>query len=333
MRPLAGYVLADAASGVVLDADDAALRLIGRTREELSSIRVGELSLFREFWHNLQATGSGHTTISAPGTELEISGRRTTIGDGNVAVVVVRDLSCEQELERSALARADDATRATNDLQQFAYVTSHDLQEPLRTVTSFAQLLSQRYKGRLDTEADEYIAYITDAASRMSGLIKDLVAYSRVLNVGEARRVPVSLEAAAAWAIMNLAPAAKDSGAEITRDPLPTVEGYEQQFVQLFHHLLHNALKFRSEAPPRIHMGAAQEDGLWHISVADNGVGIDPQHHDRIFGVFKRLHGREVPGNGMGLALCRRIVEQHGGRMWVESQPGAGATFHLTLPA
>jgi PAS domain S-box-containing protein len=226
----------------------------------------------------------------------------------------------------------DDLARSNADLQQFAYITSHDLQEPLRTITSFVQLLSQRYRGQLDSQADEYIDYITGATQRMSNLIRDLLAYSRAINVDDLPITRVPLNAAVDWSIMNLNEMLKETGGTIQRDNLPTVTGHEHDFVQLFQNLLSNALKFRGAEPPRVHVSCEERNQEYVISVTDNGVGIPAEHQERIFGVFKRLHGRDVPGTGIGLAICLRIVERNGGRIWVESEPGRGATFRFTLP-
>jgi light-regulated signal transduction histidine kinase (bacteriophytochrome) len=222
--------------------------------------------------------------------------------------------------------------RSNADLQQFAYITSHDLQEPLRTITSFAQLLRQRYEGQLDGQADEYIQYITGATQRMSNLIRDLLAYSRAINVDDLPVTRVPLNAAVDWAIMNLNEQLKDTAGSIRRGDLPVVTGYEHDYVQLFQNLLGNALKFRASEPPRVSVASDRRDKEYVISVEDNGIGIPPEHHERIFGVFKRLHGRDVPGTGIGLAICRRIVERNGGRIWVESEAGRGSKFRFTLP-
>lgn len=226
----------------------------------------------------------------------------------------------------------DNLMRSNADLQQFAYITSHDLQEPLRTITSFVQLLRQRYEGQLDGQADEYIQYITGATQRMSNLIRDLLAYSRAINVDDLPVTRVPLNAAVDWAIMNLNEQLKDTAGSIRRGDLPVVTGYEHDYVQLFQNLLGNALKFRASEPPRVSVASDRRDKEYVISVEDNGIGIPPEHHERIFGVFKRLHGRDVPGTGIGLAICRRIVERNGGRIWVESEAGRGSKFRFTLP-
>jgi signal transduction histidine kinase len=220
--------------------------------------------------------------------------------------------------------------RSNADLQQFAYVASHDLQEPLRMVSSYTQLLARRYKGKLDPDADEFIAFAVDGATRMQQLIQDLLAYSRV-STGGRQFKPTSAETALGYALDNLRYVMKESGAVVTHDPLPTVIGDQKQLEQLFQNLLSNAIKFRGQEPPRIHV-SARTDANWLFSIRDNGIGLDPQYGDRIFVIFQRLHNRqEYSGTGIGLAICKKIVERHGGRIWVESEPGKGATFYFTI--
>lgn len=245
------------------------------------------------------------------------------LGREHRSVMVAR-----QRLEQSVA----ELGRSNAELQQFAYVASHDLQEPLRMVSSYTQLLAKRYKGKLDADADDFIAFAVDGASRMQRLIQDLLAYSRVSTRGFDRR-RTHMENALEQATDNLRLAVKEAGAVVTHDQLPAVMADERQLTQLFQNLLGNAIKFRGEEPPLIHVSAKRLDNDWVFSVQDNGIGIDPQYADRIFIIFQRLHNREeYPGTGIGLAICRRIVERHGGRIWVESAPGKGATFSFTLP-
>ncbi len=223
--------------------------------------------------------------------------------------------------------------RSNAELEQFAYVASHDLQEPLRMVASYTQLLAKRYQGKLDSDADEFIGYAVDGATRMQRLIQDLLAYSRVNTQGQAFE-PTSVETVLDAALDNLRSTVEENRAVATHDPLPTVRADERQLLQLFQNLLSNAVKFRSEEPPQIHVSAERRTDEWLFSVRDNGIGIDPQYADRIFVVFQRLHNiAEYPGTGIGLAICKKIVERHGGRIWMESQLGKGATFYFTLPA
>jgi PAS domain S-box-containing protein len=223
--------------------------------------------------------------------------------------------------------------RSNDELQRFAYTVSHDLQEPLRTVRSYAELLSRRYAGKLDSDADEFIHFMVDAAGRMTQLLKDLLAYSQAGRPDRTRPEPTQASNILQWAIMNVDRLVKDTGAVITYDPLPMVEVDQTQLSQVFQNLLGNSIKYRGPEPPKIHVSARRTDGFHEFSVSDNGIGVDPEHHDRIFGVFKRLHGKDVPGTGIGLAICRKIIESHGGQIWIESRLGQGATFKFTLPA
>jgi signal transduction histidine kinase/DNA-binding LacI/PurR family transcriptional regulator len=226
----------------------------------------------------------------------------------------------------------EELVRSNADLEQFAYVASHDLQEPLRMVRSYLQLLERRYKGRLDSDADEFIAYAVDGATRMQTLIHDLLTYSRVGTRGKPFQSTNCAEVLK-HVLTNLAVAIEESRAVVTYDVLPTVIADDVQLAQLFQNLIGNAIKFRSERDPEVHVGAEHRDGEWQFSVRDNGIGIDPQHFGRLFTVLQRLHtAAEYPGTGIGLAVCKKIVERHGGRIWVESQPGKGASFYFTIP-
>jgi PAS domain S-box-containing protein len=239
---------------------------------------------------------------------------------------VTRDATERRKLEQQL-------ERSNDELQRFAYTVSHDLQEPLRTVRSYAELLSRRYTGKLDSDADEFIHFMVDAAGRMTQLLKDLLAYSQAGRPDRTQPEPTQASNILQWAIMNVDRLVKESGAVITHDPLPMVEADQTQLSQVFQNLLGNSIKYRSPEPPKIHLSARRLDGFHEFSVTDNGIGVDPEHHERIFGVFKRLHGKDVPGTGIGLAICRKIIESHGGQIWIESRLGEGATFKFTLPA
>lgn len=239
----------------------------------------------------------------------------------------------ERKRTEEAIARQTaELLRSNAELEQFAYVASHDLQEPLRMVGSYTQLLARRYKGKLDDDANEFINYAVDGATRMQNLINDLLAYSRVgTRVKEFK--PTDCEAVLQRVLTNLQVAMADTDATVTHDPLPTVWGDEGQLGQLLQNLIGNAIKFHGPALPTVHVGAQREDENWLFTVRDNGIGLDPQYADRIFVIFQRLHNKEeYPGTGIGLAICKKIVERHDGRIWVESQPGQGTTFYFTLP-
>ena len=252
--------------------------------------------------------------------------------EGILVTAAIRDISVRKAAEANLLQKVEELNRSNEELGQFAYIASHDLQEPLRMVASYTQLLSRRYKGKLDADADEFIAFAVDGASRMQRLIEDLLAYSRVGTTGN-ELVDTSSEYALEQALQNLHWAIKDSGALVTHDPLPTVQADEMQLVQLFQNLVGNAIKYQNPGIPRVHISAARYGmARWTFAVKDNGLGIDPQYFERIFGMFQRLHKRdEFSGTGVGLAICKKIVERHGGTISVESRPGHGSTFSFAL--
>jgi signal transduction histidine kinase len=239
-----------------------------------------------------------------------------------------------EEFRRRLEEKVQELARSNAELEQFAYVASHDLQEPLRMVAGYMQLMARRYKGRLDEDADQFIGYAVGGAMRMQQLINDLLAYSRVGTRGKPFE-PTACGQVVGQILANLQVAIQETGAVVTHDGLPTVEGDPVQLAQLFQNLLGNAIKFRKPGePPRIHVRAQRNGAEWVFAVSDNGIGIDPRYQERIFVIFQRLHSEhEYAGTGIGLAVCKKIVERHGGRMWVESQPDQGATFYFSLPA
>jgi signal transduction histidine kinase len=225
-----------------------------------------------------------------------------------------------------------DLERSNKELEQFAYVASHDLQEPLRMVSSYTQLLERRYKDKLDNDAQEFISYAVDGANRMQRLIQDLLSFSRVSTKGKPF-TPTDCNIVLGQARTNLNVVISENNALVTNDELPTVMADEMQLLEVFQNLIGNAIKFRNKELPHVQVSAEKDKDAWVFSVRDNGKGIDPQYYDRIFVMFQRLHGKEeYPGTGIGLAICKRIVERHGGRIWVESEPGNGSTFYFTIP-
>lgn len=245
--------------------------------------------------------------------------------------IAARDTT-EQHLSESRLRQqAEDLERSNRELEQFAHAASHDLQEPLRLVTTYVELLANRYKGQLDAEADEFIEYALDGANHMKSLMEDLLTYSR-LGTQSRQITNVEMEDALQRTLDKLQPAIQRTSATVTHDPLPAILGDMQQMTQLLENLIGNSLKFCRDEPPRIHVGVNSLNDRWLFFIRDNGIGIDPLHTERIFVIFQRLHPpEEYPGNGIGLAICRKIVEEHGGRIWVDSEPGKGSTFYFTL--
>jgi signal transduction histidine kinase len=248
-------------------------------------------------------------------------------------LLAIEDISERKRAEETLLQRTAELQRSNEELQQFAHIVSHDLNEPLRMVASYVQMLAERYQGKLDADADEFIRYAVEGARRMQALIQDLLTYTRV-GATTQEFTAVDCEALLQDTLGNLQLAIKESGVAVTHDPLPTVRSEGKQLGPVFQNLIGNALKFRSTVPLRIHISARPDGRQWIFSIRDNGIGIDPRHAARIFDVFQRLHTRtEYPGTGIGLAICKKIVERHGGRIWVESELGKGATFLFTLPA
>lgn len=343
-----GVIIVDA-GGDVIRANPAGYRILGlKTAGDLGSFEVRTLDgrLVAEEDRPVRRALRGETVSGLvlqirredSGLHRIVSHSATPVldeaGKISLAVVVLHDITGQKQAE-AELQHAQDALRhSQNDLQQLAFVASHDLQEPLRMVASYTQLLARKYQGQLGPDADEYIRYAVDGANRMRTLIGDLHQFSRL---GFAELQPprsTELSVMVDWALLGLQAAINESGAQITYDALPTVSVDQAQMPQVFQNLIGNAIKYRrAEEAPRVHISAKRDGDEWTIAVQDNGIGFDPQHAGSLFGVFKRLHGREYPGSGIGLAICKRVVERHGGRIWATSQPGLGSTFYFTLPA
>ena len=267
----------------------------------------------------------------------EISGNSIRDAESNPIgfVAITKDITERRNAEKERETLIRELKRSNEELQQFAYIASHDLQEPLRTISSFTQLLSRRYKGQLDKDADEFIEFIVDGTNRMQAMIKDLLQYSRVQTRGEEFK-STDVQNALNQALFNLKVTIEENNAEITHDKLPTVTADEKQLVQLFQNLIANAIKFKKpDKPPKIHISSRkdEENMEYILGVLDNGIGMEQQYAGRIFELFQRLHTRdEYKGTGIGLAVAKKIVERHGGRIWVESELGKGSTFYFTLP-
>ena len=298
--------------------------LVGRSSElETSSLRTRVVLAIGEVL--------GFVFLAVAGFVIQQEMRRRATAEQEVRTLN-RDLERRVAERTAELAdRAKDLERSNMELQQFAYVASHDLQDPLRTIASFTQLLAKRYHDKLDDKGREFINFAVDGSKRMQTLINDLLAYSRVGTQGKpfaATRCEAMLDRV----MKNLKAVIESSGAVITRDPLPVVMADEVQLSQLFQNLMTNAMKFRGAQVPRIHISAVADGAKWKFTVQDNGIGISPEHHDRIFIIFQRLHTKtQYPGTGIGLAICKKVAERHGGRIWVEPTPGGGSTFCFTI--
>jgi signal transduction histidine kinase len=291
----------------------AAIRPVSRLAEEVRLVARGD------FDHPVEP--SGPRELRELGADVNVMRER-----------ILTDLSAAKVAHAELDTRTKDLERSNAELEQFAYIASHDLQEPLRKVASFCQLLERRYKGKLDERADQYIAFAVDGAKRMQILINDLLAFSRVGRIVR-ESVEVSCDAVVEQALANLADAIERTGASVETDELPTVSAEVPLLTAVFQNLIGNALKFRGEEPPKVRITARRDGGFWEFSVADNGIGIDPEYADRIFVIFQRLHNKaDYPGTGIGLAMCRKIVEYHGGTIWLDTSVESGSRFCFTLP-
>ncbi len=263
--------------------------------------------------------------------ELRVRERTAELAKAN------SELQLEVAERKRAQARlawqAEELARSNADLEQFAYSASHDLQEPLRNIALYSEWLKRNYAAKLEADAETFLTILNESAHRMMTMIHDLLAYTRAAQASENVREPIDANVVLNGSLEDLRALIHESGANVTRDPLPAVRMREVHLRQIFQNLISNAIKYKSEKPPEVHVSAKSGDGEWLFSVSDNGIGIPSQYHEKIFGMFKRLHGKEnYTGTGIGLALCKRIVERYGGRIWVESEAGEGSTFCWTVP-
>ncbi len=324
--------------GKITDVNSATIAATGFSKEELVGTEFSDY--FTDPERARAGYQQGYKTGAVRDYALDLKHR-----DGHVTPVLYNASVYRDELGKTAgiIASARDIreqkqieealTQSNKDLEQFAYAASHDLQEPLRMVSSYTQLLEKRYQGKLGTDADEFVGYIVDGVSRMQKMINDLLEYSRA-GRKEQELEAIDCNAVFDGALANVKATIEESGAVVTHDPLPTMIADGPQLAKVFQNLISNAVKFRSkEESPRVHIAAEEKQNQWLFSVRDNGIGIDPQFHNRIFAIFQRLNTKEeYPGSGVGLSICRRVVERHGGKIWVESELGKGATFYFTIP-
>ena len=339
-----GILILDAETGVVVDVNPFLTELLGFSHADFLGKKVWDLGFFKDLIANqdnfaelqqkeyLRYEDMALETRAGRRIQVEFISNAYLVNRQKVIQCAIRDISERKAAEAQLQRTLADLERSNKELEQFAYVASHDLQEPLRMVSSYTQLLGQRYDSQLDDKARKYIHYAVDGAIRMQALINDLLAYSRVATRGKPLQ-PSDSHAVLGEAIRNLAALIEENQAIITNNDLPTVRADAAQLVLVFQNLLANAIKFRSSGLPSVHVSAQNRGPDWIFSVQDNGIGIEPQHAERVFVIFQRLHTRqEYPGTGIGLAVCKRVVERHGGRIWFESEPGKGTTFFFTLP-
>jgi PAS domain S-box-containing protein len=336
LAPVAYFTLSE--EGLILEANLTAAKLLGVTRGALVKQHLSRFVLREDqdiyYLHRKALWGTGAPqswemrVLKRDAAPFWVRVESTTAeGDDGASVsrAVISDITESKRAER--------ALKTTNaELQEFAFALTHDLQEPLRMVVNFSQLLALEQQGKLGKDADQYISYSVEGALRIEALLKSLLNYLEVPEAEGDRLPPVNCNHVLSKALSSLQKAVKQSGAAVTFDTLPTVAAKEDMLTQLFQNLIANSIKYRGEAAPRIHISAEKTAEGWLFSVRDNGIGIDPADAEHVFGMFKRLHGKEIPGTGIGLALCRKVVERHGGHIWVESEAGHGAVFKFTLP-
>jgi PAS domain S-box-containing protein len=340
-----GILILDADTGQIVEVNPFLIEMLGFSRDQILGKKLWEIGLFKDIIANkenfeelqrkeyVRYEDMPIETADGQRIAVEFLSNVYTVNNKKVIQCNIRDITVRKKLEEDLVIKAAELARSNIELQQFAYVASHDLQEPLRAISGFTELLVKRYHGKIDEKADKYLDFITEGTLRMQQMIQDLLTYSRVqTQVHEF--VSIDSNTSLDQALSDLQVATKEHHAIITNDPLPTIYADQEQITKMFQNLIGNAIKFHKPGVvPNIHISAKQDENSWTFSVSDNGIGIDPQYADRIFKIFQRLHTRdEYPGTGIGLAICKRIAEQHGGTIWIESVPGSGSTLYFTIP-
>jgi len=334
-------------NGIIQSWNRGAERIFGYTADEVIGRHISVLAApgrLDEFPNILARISSGEQIDhyrterkTKDGRILSVSLTVSPIRDATGKIIgaskILRDIT-EQENDQRALKKANELlTRSNGDLEHFAYSASHDLQEPLRMVFAYAEILQRTFGSTLGEDGNQYLGHIIEGATRMNRLLRGLQMFTHTLGLSGAEAEKVDANEVLTESLANLNAAIQESGAVVTQGPLPPVRLHKFQLEQLFQNLVGNAIRYRSEERPTIHVAAERHDDMWQFSVRDNGLGIDSEYREQIFGIFKRLHSAaEYPGTGLGLAICQRIVERAGGRIWVESNPGRGSTFLFTLP-
>ena len=338
-----GILILDAETGKIKDVNPYLAETLGYSQKDIFEKELWEIGLFKDIQSNKAAFQELKEKEYIRYEDLPLKtkdGRSievefvSNIYLGNHKKVIqcnIRDISTRKQSENLLKEKTLELSRSNEELEQFASATSHDLKEPLRVITSFLQILDEQYHDQLSPEAARYITGSISAADRMYTLINDLLTYSRVMKK-DRTLVPVKCSNILDAVLNNLKIAVDQSGAIVTSDPLPTLNLNESEMVEVLQNLISNALKYRGKDPPRIHVSAKRSETAWIFSVQDNGIGIEPKYFERIFKIFQRLHTREIPGTGIGLAICKKIIDYHGGRIWVESELGKGSTFFFTIP-
>ena len=329
--------------GIIMDVNEAFEKSFGHTRQEAIGRTSFELGInldrslrkqtitpldtnrsVRDFEVTLY-TRSGDERIFSMNIDL------VDISNDKYILSIAQDVTERKHAETNLQLTLQELKRSNAELEQFAYVASHDLQEPLRTITGMVQLLQKKYQNNLDAQADQYIAYMVEAAERLQALINDLLEFSRVDRLNRLFE-EIYMNDTVETALKSLSKTIRENNAAITYDDLPKVKGDSSQLIRLLQNLIGNAIKFKGERQPEIHISVKNMEDTWQFSIHDNGIGIEPEYFERIFVIFQRLHTRsEYPGTGIGLSLCKKIVQRHGGQIWVESETGTGTTFHFTL--